>query len=211
MQLFQGQPDPAWCQTRLRHGLVQPYTRLYNGSWVYSALNEQVSVVLECPDGKSPTELTGFGVISLAQGCTITSEEFWYAHTYAGMMETSIGFGDDDWISSTEDQARDDDYDINNFLDDILLQDELATEPAPHAEALVSSDVTDTTTTTSTATTSGTTPATTTASAAENPVTTNVVSEVTVQSDSNKESVTAIYKDLLVRLKDAMKSNFIIL
>ena len=42
MQLYQGQSDPAWCQSRLKHGLVQPYTRLYNGSWVFSALQEQV-------------------------------------------------------------------------------------------------------------------------------------------------------------------------
>ena len=30
------------CQSRLTHGLVQPFTRLYNGSWVFAALNQQV-------------------------------------------------------------------------------------------------------------------------------------------------------------------------
>ena len=47
MQLYQGQSDPAWCQSRLKHGLVQPYTRLYNGSWVFSALQEQVSLDID--------------------------------------------------------------------------------------------------------------------------------------------------------------------
>ena len=42
MQLYQGQTDPTWCQSRLRHGLVQPFVRLYNGSWIFSALTEQV-------------------------------------------------------------------------------------------------------------------------------------------------------------------------
>ena len=37
---FQG--DGAMCQSRLTHGLVQPFTRLYNGSWVFAALNQQV-------------------------------------------------------------------------------------------------------------------------------------------------------------------------
>ena len=73
MQLFQGQKDPAWCQSRLRHGLIQPYTRLYNGSWIFAALAEQVPVVLECPGESTPTGLVGFGVIHLAEGCTITS------------------------------------------------------------------------------------------------------------------------------------------
>ncbi len=84
MQLFQGQTDPAWCQSRLKHGLVQPYTRLYNGSWVFAALQEQVPVMIECPKGKQPSALVGFGVINLKEGCTITSDEFWYPHTFAG-------------------------------------------------------------------------------------------------------------------------------
>ena len=71
-ELLQGVEDPAWCQSKLRHGLVQPFTRLYNGSWIFSALSDRIGVILKCPDGQTPTALMGFGVINLAEGCTIT-------------------------------------------------------------------------------------------------------------------------------------------
>eukprot|EP00094_Tigriopus_californicus_P014484 TCALIF_14079-PA protein Name:"Protein of unknown function" AED:0.36 eAED:0.36 QI:0/1/0/1/1/1/2/0/558 len=116
MQLYQGLPDPAWCQSRLKHGLVQPFTRLYNGSWIFAALNDQVLVRLECPEETTPTGLVGFGVIHLAEGCTITSDEFWYAHTQAGMMEINIRFGKEfDDLDQEEDQKDPQDYDISNF------------------------------------------------------------------------------------------------
>ena len=97
MQLYQGIVDPPWCQTKLRDTLVQPFTRLYNGSWIFSALNERVSVVLKCPDGETPTGLMGFGVINLAEGCTITSHDFWYPHTFAGVIDINLDFGDRGW------------------------------------------------------------------------------------------------------------------
>ena len=33
------------CQSKVTHGLVQPFNRLYNGSWVFAALNAQVSKI----------------------------------------------------------------------------------------------------------------------------------------------------------------------
>ena len=97
MQLYQGTEDPTWCQSRLRHGLIQPFTRLYNGSWIFAALHERFNVELECPDSKTPTSLMGFGVISLADGCTITSHEFWYPHTLTGVIDVKLDFGDKNW------------------------------------------------------------------------------------------------------------------
>ena len=38
--LIQG--DGAMCQSKVTHGLVQPFNRLYNGSWVFAALSSQV-------------------------------------------------------------------------------------------------------------------------------------------------------------------------
>lgn len=85
---------------------------------------EHVPVFTQCQDGSStPTELIGFGVLNLNPGCTITSEQFWYAHTFNGMVEVSVGFG-----SAKEDEIdldEDDDpanYDINNFQDDPVFQ-----------------------------------------------------------------------------------------
>ena len=97
MQLYQGDQDPTWCQTRLRHGLIQPFTRLYNGSWIFAALHERFNVELQCPDSTTPTSLMGFGVISLADGCTITSHEFWYPHTLTGVINVNLDFGDKNW------------------------------------------------------------------------------------------------------------------
>ena len=44
-------------------------------------------------DGRQPTALVGFGVISLKEGCTITSREFHYPHTFRGIVEISISSG----------------------------------------------------------------------------------------------------------------------
>ena len=101
MQLYQGQADPTWCQSRLRHGLVQPFERLYNGSWIFSALHEQITVSIACPDGQEKiTPLSGFGVISMAEGCTVTSKEFRYAHTFTGSITLNLSFGDKGWDSA---------------------------------------------------------------------------------------------------------------
>ena len=97
MQLYQGTEDPTWCQSRLRHGLIQPFTRLYNGSWIFAALHDRFNVELICPDATTPTSLMGFGVISLADGCTITSHEFWYPHTLTGVISVNLDFGDKNW------------------------------------------------------------------------------------------------------------------
>ena len=81
-------------------GMVQPFSRLYNGSWVFSAISENVQVTLQCPDGNIPTSLMGFGIVGLAEGCTISNEEFWYPHTFAGSMQLNLSFGDKGWEST---------------------------------------------------------------------------------------------------------------
>ena len=91
IQLFNVEGDGAMCQSRLTHGLVQPFTRLYNGSWVFAALNQQVCfsaivslgmnqtsrqlncysqvpVLMNCPSSSVPTSLLGFDVINLPDG-----------------------------------------------------------------------------------------------------------------------------------------------
>merc|ERR1712223_1279097 len=100
MQLYQGRVSSEWCQSKLIYGMVQPFSRLYNGSWVFSALSENVQVTLQCPDGNIPTSLMGFGIVGLAEGCTISDEEFWYPHTFAGSMQLSLSFGDKGWEST---------------------------------------------------------------------------------------------------------------
>ena len=80
--------------------MVQPFSRLYNGSWVFSAISENVQVTLQCPDGNIPTSLMGFGIVGLAEGCTISNEEFWYPHTFAGSMQLNLSFGDKGWEST---------------------------------------------------------------------------------------------------------------
>ena len=92
IQLFNVDGDGAMCQSRLTHGLVQPFTRLYNGSWVFAALNQQVPVVMNCPNTTIPTSLLGFGVINLMEGCTLTSEEYLYPHTFTGYSDVSMSF-----------------------------------------------------------------------------------------------------------------------
>ena len=100
MQLYQGRSSSEWCQSKLIYGMVQPFSRLYNGSWVFSAISENVQVTLQCPDGNIPTSLMGFGIVGLAEGCTISNEEFWYPHTFAGAMQLNLSFGDKGWEST---------------------------------------------------------------------------------------------------------------
>ena len=131
MQLYQGVEDPAWCQSKLRHGLVQPFTRLYNGSWIFSALGDRIGVILKCPDGQTPTALMGFGVINLAEGCTITSHDFWYPHTFKGVVDVDMDFGDRGWnnavfhtdesigLNVTGTEEDDEDYDDLDEFDDL--------------------------------------------------------------------------------------------
>jgi len=116
IQLFNVDGGGDMCQSRLTHGLVQPFTRLYNGSWVFAALNQQVPVVMNCPNTTIPTSLLGFGVINLMEGCTLTSEEYLYPHTFTGYSDVSMSFEinldadkkmDDD---SDEDDTKDEDY-----------------------------------------------------------------------------------------------------
>ena len=122
IQLFNVEGDGAMCQSRLTHGLVQPFTRLYNGSWVFAALNQQVCfsaivslgmnqtsrqlnsysqvpVLMNCPNSSVPTSLLGFGVINLPDGCTLTSDDYYYPHTFAGFSDMALSFklGADDY------------------------------------------------------------------------------------------------------------------
>ena len=92
IQLFNVEGDGAMCQSRLTHGLVQPFTRLYNGSWVFAALNQQVPVLMNCQNSSIPTSLLGFGVINLPDGCTLTSDDYYYPHTFNGVSDMQISF-----------------------------------------------------------------------------------------------------------------------
>ena len=92
IQLFNVEGDGAMCQSRLTHGLVQPFTRLYNGSWVFAALNQQVPVLMNCPNSTVPTSLLGFGVINLPEGCTLTSDDYYYPHTFTGFSDLEMSF-----------------------------------------------------------------------------------------------------------------------
>ncbi len=99
-QLYKGHTNPEWCQSTIVHDMVQPFSRLYNGSWVFSAMSENIDVILQCPDGNQRTSLKGFGIIGLAEGCTVTNEQFWYPHTFAGAMTLTLTFGDKGWETS---------------------------------------------------------------------------------------------------------------
>ena len=122
MQLYQGRVSSEWCQSKLIYGMVQPFSRLYNGSWVFSALSENVQVTLQCPDGNIPTSLMGFGIVGLAEGCTISNEEFWYPHTFAGAMNLNMNFGDKGWDNSNfhTDIADGDSDSFNGIFDEYL-------------------------------------------------------------------------------------------
>jgi hypothetical protein len=53
------------------------------------------------PDGhETVTPLSGFGVIGMAEGCTVTSREFRYPHTFTGSITLSLNFGDKGWDSA---------------------------------------------------------------------------------------------------------------
>ena len=211
MQLYQGQPDPTWCQSRLKHGLVQPFARLYNGSWIFAALTDPVPVVLECPDGRTPTALAGFGVIHLQEGCTITSEEFWYAHTHAGLMEVGIRFGKE-WTMDGEDGDEPDpaDYDISKFAGDIMFaEDDASVIDAAAAAKQPSTRSVDPTTTSTTTTTTTTTTSTSTTSTRSKDGRKDAVS-AGVEIEENESDATTIYRDLIVKLKDSLTHNWVI-
>lgn len=94
------------CQSRLTHGLVQPFTRLYNGSWVFAALSSQVPVEMHCPQSTIPTSLLGFGVINLMEGCTLSSADFHYPHTFTSYTSVDISFS----LNSPHDKMDEQDY-----------------------------------------------------------------------------------------------------
>jgi hypothetical protein len=47
------------------------------------------------------TPLSGFGVIGMAEGCTVTSNDFLYPHTFTGAITLNLNFGDKGWDSGT--------------------------------------------------------------------------------------------------------------
>jgi len=118
IQLFNVDGGGDMCQSRLTHGLVQPFTRLYNGSWVFAALNQQVPVVMNCPNTTIPTSLLGFGVINLMEGCTLTSEEYLYPHTFAGFSDVSMSFEISDSADKKMDEQVDEDDEDDEDYDD---------------------------------------------------------------------------------------------
>ena len=133
IQLFNVEGDGAMCQSRLTHGLVQPFTRLYNGSWVFAALNQQVPVLMNCPNSSIPTSLLGFGVINLPDGCTLTSDDYYYPHTFSGVSDIQISFKSDEMKTSVlPDEYQD--------LHQITQNDEAVEEDEPLIISAVESE-----------------------------------------------------------------------
>ena len=54
---------------------------------------------MNCPNSSVPTSLLGFGVINLPDGCTLTSDDYYYPHTFAGFSDMALSFklGADDY------------------------------------------------------------------------------------------------------------------
>ena len=48
--------------------------------------------MMNCPNNSVPTSLLGFGVINLPDGCTLTSDDYYYPHTFAGYTDLSMTF-----------------------------------------------------------------------------------------------------------------------
>ena len=131
IQLFNVEGDGAMCQSRLTHGLVQPFTRLYNGSWVFAALNQQVPVMMNCPNSSVPTSLLGFGVINLPEGCTLTSDDYYYPHTFSGFSDLSMTFKLDSAGEGFDEESDklDDDAEYVHSLQQIMSADSAHEEP----------------------------------------------------------------------------------
>ncbi len=217
MQLYQGDEDPAWCQSRLRHGMVQPFTRLYNGSWIFAALTEQVPVTMQCPSGDTPTFLVGFGVISLDEGCTISSHDFWYAHTYAGMGEVNLSFGDKNPIDDDDDDDFEEEYDLSNFENDVMFVDDDA-EDALVLEQEIKQEEAETSTEAEVHAYSANNesdPEEVEDESEESEEDAKAISNgdgvINVQNPVDGNDATEIYKNILLRLKDTFNSGHVII
>ena len=54
-------------------------------------MDGNIPVSLQCPGNKTiPTSLFGFGVITLMEGCSLSSEEFLYPPTFAGYSDIAL-------------------------------------------------------------------------------------------------------------------------
>lgn len=162
---------------------------------------------MQCPDGDTPTFLVGFGVISLDEGCTITSEDFWYSHTYAGMIEINLGFGNQEELS--EDDEEDINYDISNFENDVIFNEDVeyttttTTTPKPNdSDAVVLENEIEEE--------EVSTVMTTLSDQEETTVTNEIVEEGIEVQNPVEKGATEIYKDLLVKLKDTLAARWVI-
>lgn len=181
---------------------------------MFSAISENVEVTLQCPDGNIPTSLMGFGIVGLAEGCTISNEEFWYPHTFAGVMQLSMTFGDKGWDSSDfhtdllEGQADfldfpDDEYSAElalaaNSDSAIIIEDPTARSvPNPSTDITTPWSSSDEDSSTEEVQQSSTT---TEVSSASEPI----FQTLNVQDPENK--ATEIHNDILVKLKEQLRS-----
>lgn len=228
MQLYQGRSSSEWCQSKIIYGMVQPFSRLYNGSWVFSAVTENVQVTLQCPDGNIPTSLMGFGIVGLADGCTISNDEFWYPHTFAGAMQLNLNFGDKGWENADfhtdllEGQEDFLDFSAEEYGDDLAA---VVADLANQTPTLILATDTQATarsvdvTSTGTLTTSASSPPitsepTTTAESTtifQLPIALAQVAQVqalNVQDPENK--ATTIHNDILIKLREQFGSRWFI-
>ena len=57
---------------------------------------------MHCPQSTIPTSLLGFGVINLMEGCTLSSADFHYPHTFTSYTDVSLSFS----LDSPEDKME---------------------------------------------------------------------------------------------------------
>jgi len=225
MQLYQGRSSSEWCQSKLIYGMVQPFSRLYNGSWVFSAISENVQVTLQCPDGNIPTSLMGFGIVGLAEGCTISNEEFWYPHTFAGAMQLNLSFGDKGWESTEfhtdlaegqEDFVEFPDHEYSDELaavanDDkaIIIEDPTARSVNPDLTTTLSSTESEDDINSQSSSTSTTLDSTSTEGVSESPdIPVTPIFQLLNVQDPPDGKETEIHNDILVKLKEQLRGFF---
>ncbi len=161
--------------------------------------------MLECPGERTPTALVGFGVLSLAEGCTITSDEFWYAHTSSGLIEINTGFGGGGSVLEEDDDDDFGAYDMSKYEDDVLYSDGTDDEALVQTDGL-EEDKDDLSTSMTSPDPTVLSPTTTESGEKEDSdeedVDRNAQAGIKVENPVNKQAATEIYKDLLIKLKD---------
>jgi hypothetical protein len=70
-----------------------------------------VPVEMHCPQSTIPTSLLGFGVINLMEGCTLSSDDFHYPHTFTSYTDVAISFS----LDVPEHKMDGEDYDAEEY------------------------------------------------------------------------------------------------